>query len=63
MDNVPKVLIGLAALAFVLAVISSLTGRAIMTTPAEALSRASNNLALIAIALLLLDRSRGAGLR
>lgn len=63
MDNVPKVLIGLAALAFVLAVISSLTGKAIMTTSAEAFSRASNNLALIAIAMLLLDRSRGSQLR
>jgi hypothetical protein len=63
MANLPKVLIGLAALAFVLAVISSLTGEPIVTTRAEAFSRASNNLALIAIALLLLDRNRLPGPR
>jgi hypothetical protein len=63
MDTVPKVLIGLAALAFVLAVISNLTGDAVMPVRGEAFSRASNNLALIAIALLLLDRGRGPGLR
>jgi ACR3 family arsenite efflux pump ArsB len=62
MANLPKVLIGLAALAFVLAVIVSLTGEPIMRTRAEAFSRASNNLALIAIALLLLGRNRGSGL-
>jgi hypothetical protein len=61
MANLPMVLIGLATLAFVLAVIASLTGQPIMTTGAEAYSRASNNLALIAIALLLLDRNRGPG--
>jgi hypothetical protein len=63
MANLPKVLIGLAALAFVLAVISSLTGEPILTTRAEAFSRASSNLALIAIALLLLDRNRVPGPR
>lgn len=61
MANLPKVLIGLAALAFVLAVISSLTGESIVKTPAEAFSRASTNLALIAIALLLLGRNGGPG--
>ena len=63
MDTVAKVLIGVAAVAFVLAVIASLGGGKIMDVQAEAFSRASNNLALIAIALLLLDRNRGPGLR
>ena len=62
MANLPKILIGLAALAFVLAVISSLAGE-LLPTPPEAFSRASTNLALIAIALLLLDRNRGPGVR
>jgi hypothetical protein len=62
MENVPKVLIGLAALAFLLAVIANLTGNPFIVR-AEGFSRASNNLALIAIALLLLDRGRGAGVR
>ncbi len=50
MSNISKVLIGLASLAFVLAVFVSLLWP-IYGVPAEAFSRASNNLALIAIAL------------
>ncbi len=50
MSNLVKVLIGLAALAFVLAVLTHFTGP-IVTTQAEAFSRASANLALLAIAL------------
>lgn len=50
-----KVLVGLAALAFVFAIITTLVGGfPIMGVCAEAFSRASNNLALIAIALVLL---------
>ncbi len=56
MATLPKVLIGLAALAFGLAVITSFTGP-ILNTGAEAYSRASTNLGLLAIALLLLDRN------
>jgi len=63
MDTIPKVLIGLAALAFVMAVIGSLIGWTPLPTSPEAYSRACNNLALLAIALLLLDRSRGPTMR
>ena len=52
MSNLVKALIGLAALAFVLAVISHFTGPIVMTNP-EAYSRASGNLSLLAIALVL----------
>ena len=50
MSVLSKVLIGLAGLAFVLAVVTTLMGRPYVVT-AEGFSRASNNLALIAIAL------------
>ena len=52
MSNLVKALIGLAALAFVLAVLTHFTGP-ILSTPPEAYSRASTNLALLAIALVL----------
>ena len=51
MSNVSKLLIGLASLAFLLAVSVLLLGP-IFGITGEAFSRASNNLALIAIALL-----------
>ena len=51
MQMIAKVLVGLAALAFVMAVVGAFVGP-IVTTP-EAYSRAANNLALIAIALFL----------
>ena len=61
MSNLVKVLIGLAALAFVLAVVSSFAGP-IVNTGAEAYSRASNNLVLITIALVLtFGRTTNAG--
>jgi hypothetical protein len=61
MSNLVKALIGLAALAFVLAVLTHFAGP-IMNTEAEAYSRASGNLALLAIALVLAFGSRaGAG--
>ena len=50
-----KVLIGLAGLAFVLAVVVAQTGLT-LGVPPEAFSRASNNLALIAIALIVADK-------
>ena len=50
MSTVCKGLIGLAALAFLLAVFVSLVWP-VFGIPAESFSRASNNLALIAIAL------------
>ncbi len=56
MENLAKGLIGLAVLAFVLAVFNDLTGNLIKITEAEAASRASNNLSLVAIALLMLNK-------
>ena len=53
-ENIAKGLIGIAALAFLLAVISELFGGGLLPYPPESMSRASNNLALFAIALLLL---------
>jgi hypothetical protein len=52
MSTLVKALIGLAALAFVLAVLTNFAGP-IVGTPAEAYSRASTNLALLAIAVVL----------
>jgi hypothetical protein len=52
MSSLVKALIGLSALAFVLAVVASFSGP-FMRTGAEAYSRASTNLALLAIALVL----------
>jgi hypothetical protein len=52
MTSLVKTLIGLAALAFVLAVVTHFTG-GLLGTEAEAYSRASTNLALLAIALVL----------
>jgi len=62
MSNLAKALIGLAALAFVLAVVTHFAGP-IVGTYAEAYSRASGNLALLAIALVLtFDRPARASL-
>lgn len=52
MSTLVKALIGLAALAFVLAVVTHFSGP-IVNTKAEAYSRACTNLALLAIALVL----------
>ena len=52
MSTLVKALIGLAALAFLLAVMTHFMGP-IVQTQAEAYSRASTNLALLAIALVL----------
>ncbi len=50
MSTLPKAFTGLAALAFVLAVVASFAGPILDTTP-EGFSRACTNLALLAIAL------------
>jgi hypothetical protein len=61
MSNLPKALIALSALAFVLAIVTHFTGP-IVGTQAEAYSRASANLALLARALVLTsDRPLAAG--
>jgi len=59
MENLIKALVGLAALAFVLAVVDSafIAGK-LFGIPGEAYSRASNNLALIAIGLAVAFRER-----
>jgi hypothetical protein len=52
MGTMVKALIGLAVLAFLLAVVTHYTGP-IVSTKAEAFSRASTNLSLLAIALVM----------
>lgn len=56
MENIAKGLIGLAALAFVLGVIAALVGGGLLIFPPESFSRASSNLALVAIALILMGK-------
>ena len=51
MRTLAKVLVGLAALAFLLAVVTAFTGRLMHVHP-EGFSRACSNLALLAIAVL-----------
>ena len=59
MENLAKALVGFAALSFVLGVIvAGPMGGSIMDFPAESFSRACNNFALLAIALMLM-RSKG----
>ena len=58
MRNVAWVLIVLSALSFVLAVVSSQMCFTLLGTGPEGYSRACGNLALIAIALLLVSRTK-----
>ncbi|MGH8120750.1 MAG: hypothetical protein ACRESK_09070 [Gammaproteobacteria bacterium] len=61
MQNIINGLIGLAIIAFLLAVVTVLTGNQfVMGIQAESFSRASTNLALIAIALAVCCRPRAA---
>lgn len=60
MRNLIWILVVLAALGFVLAVISSLMGRTLVGVSPEAYSRACTNLALIAISLVLMSWRRAA---
>jgi hypothetical protein len=57
MSSLAKALIGLAALAFVLAVVTHFWGPFLRTEP-EAYSNACTNLALLAIAIVVLGRER-----
>ncbi len=59
MDALPKLLIALAALAFLLAVVTALLGMPIVGIVPEGFSRACTNLALIAIGLQLCFREQG----
>ena len=54
MENVVKGLVFLAALAFILGILASVTGGAIRGFPAESFSRACDNFALLSIALMLM---------
>ncbi len=58
MEYVVKGLVLLAALAFVLGILAAVTGGAIRGFPAESFSRACDNFALVAIAVMLM---RGKG--
>jgi len=55
MSKIPAVLIGLAVLAFLGAIFTAFAGP-ISGIPAESLSRACTNLAVLAIALMLLQK-------
>ena len=56
MYSLAKGLTGLAGLAFVLAIVGNFTGDILATSP-EGFSRAANNLALLAIALVVVFRN------
>ena len=60
MENIAKGLVALAALTFIGAVLASVTGGAIRGFPAESFSRACDNFALIAIALMLMGKGQAA---
>ena len=58
MENVAKGLVALAALAFVIGVFVGLMGGSLMGFPAESFSRACSNLALVAIAVMLMGKGQ-----
>jgi hypothetical protein len=58
MSGIAKLLVLLAAITFLVAVIGAFTGT-IMEIGAEAFSRASTNLALLAIAIVLVFKEEG----
>ncbi len=60
MDGIAKACVGLAALAFVGALVTSFTGP-LMGVPPEAFSRASANLALLALCLFIGFKDEGGG--
>jgi NhaP-type Na+/H+ and K+/H+ antiporter len=57
MESISKALVGLAVLSFIVGVIAGLMGGGLMDFPAESFSRACDNLALIAIAMLLMGKN------
>ncbi len=59
MENVAKGLVALAVLSFIGAVLAGLMGGALMGFPAESFSRACSNLALVAIAVMLMGMGKG----
>ncbi len=54
MENVAKGLVALAVLSFIVAALTALMGGFLMGFPAESFSRACSNLALLAIAVMLM---------
>jgi hypothetical protein len=60
MDGIAKACVGLAALALVAALVNSFSGP-ILGLPAEGFSRASTNLALIALCLFIGFKDEGGG--
>ncbi len=58
MENVAKGLVALAVLSFLGAVLAGLMGGALMGFPAESFSRACSNLALVAIAVMLMGKGQ-----
>jgi len=58
MENLAKGLVALAVLSFIGAVLAGSMGGSIMDFPAESFSRACSNLALIAIALMLMGKGQ-----
>ena len=60
MRNLAKLLVGLSAVAFALAVVAAYTGRIMQFVP-HTFSRASENLALLAIALVLVWGAQSGG--
>ena len=58
MENVAKGLVALAVLTLIGAVLASLMGGDLMGFPAESFSRACSNLALLAIALMLIGKGQ-----
>ena len=61
MDNIAKVLVGLAALGFLAAVSTAFMGGWIANIPAESFSRTCTNLSLLAIALMMMGKQGGGG--
>jgi hypothetical protein len=57
MENMVKALVGLAVLSFVIGTVAGLLGGGLMDFPAESFSRACNNIALIAIAMMLMGKN------
>ena len=57
MDSLGKPLVGLAVVAFVIGVVVGLMGGDFMNVPAESFSRACDNLALIAIAVMMMAKN------
>lgn len=58
MDNVAKGLVALAVLSFIAAVLAGLMGGALMGFPAESFSRACTNLALVAVAVMMMGKGQ-----